>query len=53
MSKKEKPATAIDLMIELSRWKKISRDLATAVTPEQMIAAYDAWRAIAGDEEES
>jgi len=38
---------------ELKQWKQIARDLATAVTPEQMIAAYDAWRAIAGDEEES
>lgn len=53
MPNKEKPATAVDLLIELARWKKISRDLATAITPEQMIAAYDAWRAIAGEEEEA
>jgi hypothetical protein len=38
---------------ELKQWKQIARDLATAVTPEQMIAAYDAWREIAGEEEES
>ena len=51
MPEKITPAAAAESISELAQWKKIARDLATAITPEQMIAAYDAWRAVATDEQ--
>lgn len=51
MPEKTSPEAAVDPINELAQWKKIARDLATAITPEQMIAAYDAWRAVATDEQ--
>lgn len=38
------------LRAELEQWKDVAEKLATAITAEQMIAAYDAWRALKGDE---
>lgn len=52
MPEETSPEVAIDPIDELAQWKRIARDLATAITPEQMIAAYDAWRAVATDDEE-
>lgn len=34
----------------LEQWKKVAYDLATACNEAQMIAAYDAWRELKGDE---
>ena len=50
MNEKEKHESACGC--GLCQWKKVARDLARAVTQEQMLAAYDAYITLRGEEEE-